>query len=231
MRRVIVSHRAQEGLLDYLRREGFDPILSQPNQQVDARISDHPDLFVFADGECLIVDPWHYDHYARNLPDKPLVRGTLPATGLYPADTRYNALVVGGCLIHGPETDPRILERYTDRIPVKQGYVRCSLLPVDDQSLITSDRGLARALSHRYEVLTIEPGTIGLPGFPYGFIGGASGCLDPLAVHLTGDPGEGTEGSRIRKFCEKHRRALCYPAKLPWLDLGSLIPVDKQGGK
>ena len=64
------------------------------------------------------------------------------------------------------------------KIHVKQGYTRCSLLPVDDRSFITSDAGIAKTLAeHDTDVLLIHPGHIHLPGFDYGFIGGTGGGL------------------------------------------------------
>jgi hypothetical protein len=59
---------------------------------------------------------------------------------------------------------------------VKQGYTKCSLVVVDEKSVITSDMGLAAALQRfEIDVLLISQGHVALPGLQYGFLGGASG--------------------------------------------------------
>lgn len=110
----------------------------------------------------------------------------------YPGNIRYNAVCTGKYFIHNLQyTDPDLLaaaeakaaadSTILTKIHVKQGYTRCSLLPVDDRSFITSDAGIAKTLAdHDTDVLLIHPGHIHLPGFDYGFIGGTGGGL-PLS--------------------------------------------------
>ena len=103
--------------------------------------------------------------------------------GITRENIRYNAVCTGKYFIHNLQyTDPDLLAaaeakaaaEHTSltKIHVKQGYTRCSLLPVDDQSFITSDTGIAKTLAdYDTDVLLIRPGHILLPGFDYGFIG------------------------------------------------------------
>ncbi|MEI3503762.1 MAG: DUF6873 family GME fold protein [Anaerovoracaceae bacterium] len=60
---------------------------------------------------------------------------------------------------------------------MRQGYTRCSCLPVDGHIFHNLRPGTASPLAgYDADVLLTEPGTPrSLPGFDYGFIGGCGG--------------------------------------------------------
>ncbi|MBR7082213.1 MAG: hypothetical protein IKI49_05895, partial [Oscillospiraceae bacterium] len=127
-------------------------------------------------------------------------------------------------------TSPKILKYAQNAglelINVRQGYTRCSCVVVDDSALITSDSGVAAALSGRrdLEVLKIREGFVALDGFEYGFLGGASGRIGRDVI-FNGDLSDHPDGEIIRDFIESRGLAV---RTFPWRlrDIGSIIYED-----
>ena len=60
-----------------------------------------------------------------------------------------------------------------EKINVSQGYSKCSLCIVNENSVITEDDGIAEVLKrHNMDVLKISAGDVLLSGLDYGFLGG-----------------------------------------------------------
>lgn len=148
----------------------------------------------------------------------------------YPESARYNALIVGPYFLHNPRiTDPvlraaAIAQGY-DPIPVKQGYARCGALPIGGDALITADGGIARAAGRAgIEVLSIRPGGVELPGFPYGFLGGAAGRIsDTIWFH--GNPEAHPDFSAIAELIRIHGLTARWFPQFPLTDIGSVFQV------
>lgn len=174
---VYLSRLASPSLQRFLQSNGFQ-LKSLDVPVVYPEISTHADILLCQLGLWEKAQIFHGD------PEK--------LTRNYPGNIRYNAVCTGKYFIHNLQyTDPDLLaaaeakaaadSTILTKIHVKQGYTRCSLLPVDDRSFITSDAGIAKTLAvHDTDVLLIHPGHIYLPGFEYGFIGGTGGGL-PLS--------------------------------------------------
>ena len=149
-------------------------------------ISGHPDIFFCPTPAGLIVAP--------NLPEKyfnildlhsiSYTTGNLPVGKKYPESARYNALFAHGKLIHNPDiSEPAIqkLNPEAEIIRIRQGYTRCSLIPLPNNTFITSDRGIEKTLKqNQFEVLFVDPSSVKLEGFEHGFIGGACGIYESL---------------------------------------------------
>lgn len=108
----------------------------------------------------------------------------------YPKDIPYNVAKVGKHILHYVKyMDPIVkmeleLRKY-NFINVKQGYTKCSILPLGDDSIITADRGIAKEINESsIDVLLIEDGHIELSGFDTGFIGGACGVIQEKGIVL-----------------------------------------------
>ena len=110
------------------------------------------------------------------------------------------------------------------KIHVKQGYTRCSLLPVDDQSFITSDTGIAKTLAdYDTDVLLIRPGHILLPGFDYGFIGGSLLLAGRRLLVINGNIETHPDHKKIATFLEDRDIDLYYSKDSPLMDIGSIL--------
>jgi len=152
-------------------------------------ISGHPDIFFCPTPAGLIVAPNLPEKYFTILNQKKIhyIKGSLPVGQEYPETARYNSLVSNKFIVQNPAIGaPEIRNMNTEHeiIPVKQGYVRCNLIALPNDSFVASDRGIKKAFHQRnLEVLYVNPSCTKLDGFEHGFFGGACGLLgDKLFV-------------------------------------------------
>lgn len=174
----------------------------------------------------------------------------------YPDDVPYNAVVTDKFLIHNTDlTSHEVLERARfaglQIINVKQGYARCSCLPVGSKAFITADEGIARSLRAWNEairseaasaaadgddaeaasllddivdILLIRQGYIHLEGFEYGFIGGTAGAVGKK-IYFNGDLTEHPDSDIIVRFIEEHGYEPVWFADEPLTDIGSIFCI------
>ncbi len=148
----------------------------------------------------------------------------------YPADTAYNVVVAGKFALLNPRVCDKILfkllENRFEIIPVKQGYAKCSVCPVDENSVITADRGIARAAEKRgLEALEIKNDGVMLPPYKSGFFGGAAGLVGRSTLAVNGSLSHMESGNDILKFLHSRSvEALEIHGGAPF-DTGSLIPL------
>lgn len=214
MSKIYISCRAHPAVTDWLRAEGHQVEVfgTETLLPVDPAICDHPDLLHCSLG-----------------PGRPVFHGTASRLGeRYPADSIYNACCTGRYFIHKLKcTDPQLLDFAKSAgltlIDVPQGYTRCSCLPVDENSIITADQGILRACRRAgLQCLEAGLGFVRLPGYPYGFLGGAAGRVgDSILFH--GDLSAHPDGVRIRTFIEARGLQCVDFEDFPLTDIGSVI--------
>jgi len=207
---------------------------------VDKKITDHTDLGVFIN-KTIICEPTIYSRLrdclmelnGENWTDKNLICGKSHLAPEYPNNIAYNALMMRNHFFHLLNaTDNEILESIKAiQINVKQGYTRCSCLPVGDMAAITEDVSLANHLSNNgYKVLKIEPGHVDLPGYPYGFIGGSGGTVESSVV-LNGSLSFHPDKNRIETFIEAQGYNIVELHGGRLVDCGSILYfTDKNEG-
>lgn len=142
----------------------------------------------------------------------------------YPKDSIYNLLRFKDFYIHNDFTEEnieRILkERNYKHLFVKQGYSRCSIIPLRE-SLLTCDYGIYKALKDRVDIILLDNDKIELDGFDQGFIGGTCGLIQDKLI-FTGDISRHKSFEKIKKACDRENIEIIYP-EIPLVDLGSLI--------
>lgn len=163
----------------------------------------------------------------------------------YPFDIPYNAATTGRFFLHNTKwTSPSLLDRARNAgleiIHVKQGYTKCSCITAGENAVITADQGIIRAVEAYNEMLrqenlqeriqedipvdllAVQPGHVALKGFDYGFLGGASGCVDDT-VYFNGDLSAHPDFERIQSFLQKHGYRTVFFEGEPLTDIGSVI--------
>ncbi len=145
----------------------------------------------------------------------------------YPFDIPLCARALGSEAIMANEryTAGEILELCRDEkvrlINVKQGYSACTSLCIG--GVITSDSGISSALAREgAEVLKISSGSVLLPGFDYGFIGGASG-VDRKKILFCGSLDTHPNYKEIQAFASRFGVECISLSELPLLDVGGLF--------
>lgn len=162
--------------------------------------------------------------------DKKNVKYTLSNDSLsekYPNDILLNALILDSIFIHNLKyTDKTLLELQKGKklLNVKQGYTKCSVLPISNSAFITSDIGIYNTLSAlKKDVLLLPAGDILLPGLDYGFIGGIGGLIDEGILGIFGELENYKYGDEMYKFLSKHNVEPISLKKGKLIDRGSLF--------
>ena len=147
-------------------------------------ISGHPDIFFCPTPAGLIVAPNLPEKYFAILDQYKInyIKSSLPVGQEYPETAQYNSLVTNKFIFQNPAvSEPEIEKLNTELeiIPIKQGYVRCNLIALPNETFITSDRGIEKSLKqHKLEVLYVDSTCVKLDGFEHGFFGGACGLFE-----------------------------------------------------
>ncbi len=232
MSTLLISQRANQQLKNMLQEEGHRLIEIKPTSFVYDAISSHPDIYACFLENQLIISPQQYQLIGEQLKsitaDVSIGKTQLDKT--YPANIPFNGVQVGSFFIHNlKHTDSKVLEiaklHQLTHISVKQGYTKCNLVVVDQNSVITSDLGLSNALIHfGIKVLVIQKGFVSLSGFPYGFLGGASGRIGD-SVFFSGNLSTHPDHTQIRSFIENRGVGVVDIPNMLLEDIGSIIEI------
>lgn len=229
---VIIDPRTPEDMVKNLHRSGFETVAVPLTGLVDSPLSGHPDIQMFIRENNLFVHPDIDITFLKKIEERVnIIQCSSRLDRIYPGDIPYNIALIGATAIHRKNyTDSTIYGHFMqNRIEVvntRQGYSKCSTLIVDDESIITSDRSINSAAEQSgIDSLLITPGYIDLPGYDYGFIGGASGkFLD--TIYLTGSLERHPDLEKIYIFIESHNIRIKILSNLNAFDAGSLFFIN-----
>ena len=109
-------------------------------------------------------------------------------------------------------------------INVKQGYSKCSILPIREKVIITNDKGIHDILKKEdYDILWLPPGDILLPSLNYGFIGVVGGKISDDSLAFFGNLDYYKYGKEIKLFLSKYDIKPIYLSQGKLIDRGSLM--------
>jgi len=215
-----------------LTLSGFGQVIEFATETItyDA-ISGHPDIFFCPTPAGLIVAPNLPDTYFHILNQHSIsyIKGSLPVGRKYPATAHYNSLVGNKFIIHNPGIGDPVIRKLNPEpviIAVKQGYVRCSLVALPNDSFITSDRGIEESLKkQKTEVLYVDPSAIRLDGFAHGFFGGLCGLFENK-LFVCGSLNFFKEKDQIESFAARAGMQVVELYKGPPVDVGTIVFSD-----
>ena len=231
---ALVDERINDSSLLNLKKIGAEPFLMPPAQFLQKGVASHPDMLVFVGFGKLFC---HKTYYEAN---KFLIDEIISASRLelilsnekisekYPHDVKFNAAIVGNTLICNKKNVSQLILAEADKnnypiINVPQGYTKCSTCVVSDNAIITADRPIYDAcIAHGIDALLIDEGNIDLPGYDYGFIGGASGIFDD-SVYFCGDISKHPNGKEIIEFCQEHGKTAISLSDQRLFDIGTIL--------
>lgn len=214
-----------------LSRLGIHCVLTGPGSSLDGPLRCHADMLCFHAGGDRIVIANGEETLGRKLCRYgfQITESDCQVRSPYPYEARLNAVKIGSRLIANPRFLDQAVLRFcggTEVIPVHQGYARCSCAVVDENSLITADAGIARAaLSAGMDVLKIESGGVILPGFRYGFIGGACGKIGKNLMAFAGRIQSHKNFTQIREFLNIRGVTIVTLSDGPLTDVGGILPL------
>ena len=166
----------------------------------------------------------------RNILDKRHIKYIVSEKSLkssYPSDVILNALILEDYFIHTLSyTDENLFNSQNSKININvpQGYTKCSVLPINNRAMITSDKGIYKILKdYNFDILLIPPGDILLPSLDYGFIGGTGGMISDDKIAFFGDLNHYKYGDAVLSFLSKYKITPIYLKKGKLIDRGSLF--------
>ena len=149
----------------------------------------------------------------------------------YPQDCAYNVGIAGRkCFLNRNVCDGVLLYELEkagyEIIHIKQGYGKCSICPIDENTIISGDKGICRtAREYGFTVLEISHSGIILTGYENGFFGGAAGMLSPKEIAVNGELSYIPDGEKILKFLKERDISVKNLKKGEICDIGSVIPL------
>ncbi len=215
-----------------LKEQNIQIIKTDKCIDVYDEISYHTDIQMINIGNNIVIAPNMYDKYIDVLKQSEInyIKGESILKNKYPENVQYNGCIIGKYFIHNLQyTDKKVIELLEKNeyicINVKQGYTKCNISIVDENSIITQDKGIAKELSKYFDVLCInEKENISL-GNMQGFIGGATGLISQNLWCINGDINRLKDCNKIIDFVTlKNKEILCLNNE-EVIDIGSIIPI------
>lgn len=194
----------------------------------------HADLgIVIVSEKKAVCAPEVYDYYKDALSPYgfEVVKGKKSVGRHYPEDCAYNVGIVGKkCFLSKSVCDEHLFDILISEgfeiIEVKQGYTKCSLSPIDENSFITGDYIIAQEGKKRgMDVLLIENKGIVLPPYENGFWGGCCGMGDKDTLIVNGDISTLPFGEKIKEFLDRKNIKIQKSKEGEVVDIGSVIPL------
>nr|MBU1328084.1 radical SAM protein [Candidatus Omnitrophota bacterium] len=219
---AIIDPRMPDKAKMRLKNMGYYVTEVLPHPRLAKPVKGHPDMMLFSYGKKVIYEP-RLEKIARLLRDNgyECIRGEKIRSYKYPKDIIYDACSIGKYIVrYAGKIEKNIENLKAEFIRVKQGYVKCSVVVVDDKHIITSDKGIKDIWDK--PALLVRPGSIKLPGYKTGFIGGASGVHKDM-IFFVGTLENHPDGKLIRDFIKKRRKKIVELCDEPLHDTGSIL--------
>lgn len=234
----VCDYRTPRGVLDSLKKD-FEIIQLPPDTSLSEAVNGHSDLLIFKIDNKLVTRKSYY----RTAEDKidlicekcglELILSDAEAGDKYPSDCGLCAVIsCRNIICRKSSADGEILRLADDLgfniLNVPQGYSKCSCAVLTDGAIITSDRGIAKVtLENDIDTLLITEGNVDLPGYSYGFIGGATGICDDK-LYFCGNLNSHPDHKVIKEFAKRHITKCVSLSDEKLYDVGSLLFISKQ---
>lgn len=232
MRKTVIASHLRPEAVSRLHEMGMDVFDFAPNPSLGALIAHHADLsFLYDAGRLYIAREMM--KYRETLSSRGLEVCVIPEPlgKAYPDDVKLNGVPLGQYFLCNEKTiSPFVLTEMKRKgktiLSAGQGYTKCSVVPLTEESLITDDDSIASVCcSHGLDVLKVSKGSVRLPGFPYGLLGGAAGRISDTQIVFHGDLSLHTDSEKILRFLEKYNMTAVSLCDGELLDIGSILPL------
>lgn len=230
-----IDYRVTTEELVSLSKLNMNPIIVPRCNNVYEAINGHPDIQLNIlknkSSAQLIIQKDISENFKKSLKTNNLkyIVSKKSLSNTYPHDIILNSLISENYFIHNLKfTDENLLksQNLKTQINVSQGYTKCSILPVRDNVLITSDKGVFEVLKdYNFDILLLPSGDILLPSLNYGFIGGVGGMISNDRMAFFGDLDSYKWGDEIKKFLYKYDVSPIALRKGKLIDRGSLLTL------
>ncbi len=234
MKKAVILSPEAEAEIEFLEKSGITCFSAYNNSSVSESISVHADISFFFDGDDTLFVAKESEACVNHLKcfcENIIILHEYMNEN-YPDDVKLNCIRVGNVFICNLNTvSPVVLEHMTSKglkiLDVKQGYTKCSVVPVSNNALITDDISIFNScISFGIDALLVSKGDVKLRGFDYGFIGGCSGKISEDSVIFCGNIRNHRDCEKILDFLSKYNvKYYCSDNELT--DIGSILPLYK----
>lgn len=234
MKYLLIDERMRDVEKQTLKNLGYELIEIKKSTNVYPEISSHVDIFACKVKDKIVVEKHIYD-ILKNKFKRKIIKGDSTVQNVYPNDINYNVCIVGNKAIHNFKyTDSKIISELNknnfELINVKQGYSNCSIVVIDENSIILSDKGLYNSLKNRgIDMLFLDYihnikllNENGEYSQKNGFIGGAVSRIGDNIV-VFGDLDKIDYDGKIKGFIKKRNLNIIDFKRLDVIDYGGVI--------
>lgn len=229
---AFIDYRTSNEEINSLKNLNIDVIKVPCNNNLYPAINGHVDIqlnILNSDTKTIILNKDIDNNFKKILEEKEInfINSFNSLNKNYPENISLNAYITQNYLIHNLNfTDKEIINycKTKKQIHIKQGYSKCSILPLREKVVITSDMGIYKTLiKENFDVLLIPFGDIELPGLNYGFIGGVGGMISSNSMVFFGSLEKYAFCDEVKKFLYKYDIKPIYLRDSKLFDRGSLL--------
>ncbi len=227
---VAISHTAGESIekLNYI---GIKTLVIPDCPNLPDPVKSHADLQMLHMGNNVIF--CQNEHlFSGDLNKNFIIKKIYEKAGkVYPDDVRLNCTIIGNKIICNEKTiSKQILEyAYINNyiiIDVNQGYSKCSVCVLNENTIITDDESIYRAAGNFLnDAELISKGSIVLKGYNYGFIGGCCGKIDKDKIAFNGRLDSHKDYNKIIDIMQRNGIEPVELYNSPLTDIGGILPI------
>lgn len=196
-----------------------------------SQLSGHVDLFACQINGSLVIAPNFPESIVREIPNNTnVLYGKNPVLRNLDSCGLYNVAVGQKIVIWNPLLVDEIIREEVGKtfrkdcvVEVKQPFARCGCLMLQNNSVITSDGGIHKALkAHGVSCILVDGKSIVLPGYRNGCFGGCCGVFGET-VYIIGELSSHPQGEEIKDFILSSGMGVVELGEGPLYDVGSII--------
>lgn len=235
---AVFDHRTPRAAEEALKAHGIATLRLPAHPHLPAPVASHGDMVLYFGKEKILCTHAYAEVAKEELEviarrcQRPICVVEEEVFPSYPGDVLFNAAVVGEDLFCLPKhTAGAILQDFLpDRVhKVRQGYAKCSVLPIGPRAFLTQDPTLAKAgRDLEMDVLELAATEILLPGYDHGFWGGCASYAPYHALkelYFCGDIYQHPKGQEILDFCNAHGKVSVALGSFPLTDVGTIFII------
>ncbi len=224
MKKIFISSAATDTVIKKLKKYGYAPVLLPPSPFLPDPVASHPDMLLCRLGDKLLV----CEYYKKANPDifvgEKLILSDEIHGDVYPDDILFNCFEFRGKMYCKQDHISKHVTEYCcgngiEIVDLKQGYAKCSCI-VTPEVCITADANILKNTGD--SCVPILKGSVELPGYDTGFIGGAS-FYDNGNMYFFGSLNAHADGEKIKRTLEQNGIGVIELSNGTLTDLGGAI--------
>ena len=230
---ALIGADSPSWVLPKLESLGFSVCILPHDDRLPRPVRSHPDMLIFNLGNKIFCSRKYYESNSDVFSlissyGYEIEPSDATISNRYPDDIAFNFIYVNNRICGNIQHIAKEIIEYTKTIncstvSVKQGYAKCSTVVLGNKAIITADSGIYNAaVDLGVEALKTENSpSISLPGYNYGFIGGACGVFKNT-VYFIGNIDIHPFADIIKVFCKKHGYQVLSLSTMPLTDIGGV---------